>query len=260
MVLSTTYRQSARNDAALQVDADNRLYARFKLRRLDAEALRDSMLAVTGTLNRKAFGEPVKVARDPGGRTIVGEEKLSNTRDVVGVISQGDDDFRRSIYVQVRRKAPLTVLETFDEPVMNPNCDLRNCSTVAPQSLLLMNDEFMLKAARTLAGRLRGEAPGDARGQIVRAWRLLYGREPKAEDVTNSLAFLAEQTEAIRDYQQNSPAVKPPAIAVVDGPGDRDPKAATSKQNAAPPADPALEALSSLCQVFLSSNRFLYLE
>jgi hypothetical protein len=258
VVLSTVYRQSARNDAALRADADDRLFGRFKLRRLDAEALRDSMLAVTGTINPKAFGEPVKVARDPGGRTVVGEEKLADTKDVVGILSQGADEFRRSIYVQVRRKAPLTVLDTFDEPTMNPNCDLRNCSTVAPQSLLLMNDDFMLKAAHSLAGRLRREVPGDARGQIVRAWRILYGREPDADDLLEGLAYLAEQTEAIRDYDQRRPAGKRPSIASVDGPGN--PKAPSAPAKDALPLDPQFEALASLCQVFLSSNRFLYVE
>jgi mono/diheme cytochrome c family protein len=257
MVLSTVYRQSARNDAALKVDADNRLYGRFKLNRLDAEALRDSMLEAAGTLNRQAYGEPVKVARDPGGRTVVGEEKLADTRDVVGIISHGAEDNRRSIYVQVRRKAPLTVLDTFDEPTMSPNCEARRCTTVAPQSLLLMNDDFMLATAHAFAARLREEAPGDARGQIIRAWQILYGRDPKEGDLLDSLVYLAEQTEAIRNYDQTRSPTKA-GLQVVDGPGSKDasPKAKTSP----PPPDPELEALASLCQVFFSSNRFLYVE
>jgi hypothetical protein len=260
IVLSTAYRQSARNDAAQRVDADNTLYARFRLRRLDAEALRDSMLAAAGLLNRKQYGEPVSVAREPGGRTVVGEEKLADTKDVVGVISHGDEDFRRSIYIQVRRKAPLTVLDTFDEPTMNPNCDARRCTTVAPQSLLLMNDDFMLKTARALAKRLREERPGDVRGQIVRAWRILYAREPAQDDVLESLAYLAEQTESIRAFQQNAAATdKKPAVKVEDGPGLRGVKPAPASAAAVPP-DPAGEALASLCQVLFSSNRFLYAE
>ncbi|HEY3901433.1 MAG TPA: PSD1 and planctomycete cytochrome C domain-containing protein [Chthoniobacter sp.] len=257
MVLSTVYRQSARNDAALRVDADNRLYGRCKLQRLDAEALRDSMLEAAGTLNREAFGEPVKVARDPGGRTVVGEEKLADTKDVVGIISHGAEDNRRSIYVQVRRKAPLTVLDTFDEPTMSPNCEARRCTTVAPQSLLLMNDDFMLNTAHALASRLREEVPGDARGQVVRAWQILYGRAPKEGDILDSLVYLAEQTEAIRSYDQTSAPAKA-GLRVVDGPGSKD--AAAKARTPPPPPDPELEALASLCQVFFSSNRFLYVE
>jgi hypothetical protein len=94
--------------------------------------------------------------------------------------------------------------------------------------------------ARDLAGRLRKEAPGDARAQIGRAWRILFGREPKEQDVASSLAYLAEQSESIRAYQAKQP---PPKDAA-----------------AAPAPDPALDALGSLCQVLFSSNRFLYVE
>jgi hypothetical protein len=256
LVLSTVYRQAARNDDAARSDADNRLYGRFKLQRLDAEALRDSMLAAAGTLNREAFGEPVKVARDPGGRTVVGEEKVADTKDVVGIISEGAAEFRRSVYIQVRRKAPLTVLDTFDEPTMNPNCQARNCSTVAPQSLLLMNDDFMVHTAHALAARLRTAAPGDARAQIVRAWRLLYGRDPGETNLLDSLAYLAEQTEAFRIYDRDHPRARDRRPD--DGPGTKD--ASRPTKEPPPEADPQLEALASLCQVFLSSNRFLYVE
>jgi len=237
IVLSTVYRQSSKNEASLKSDTDNRFYGRFKLQRLEAESLRDSMLATAGTLNPKEFGEPIGIARDPGGRIVVGQEQLNTNRDVMKVVSRGPDDFRRSIYIQVRRKAPLTVLDTFDEPTMTPNCEARSSTTVAPQSLLLMNDNFVLDTAHTLAERLRKEAPGDARGQIAKAWNILYGCAPKDTDLLRSLAYLAEQTEAIRVYDQNLKPAKD-----------------------TPPPDPQLEALASLCQVLYSSNRFLYIE
>lgn len=259
IVLSTTYRQSSENDASLKVDAEDRFYGRYKMQRLEAETLRDSMLATAGTLNREAFGEPVGIARDPGGRIVVGQEQLNVNRDVIKVVSRGPGDFRRSIYVQVRRKTPLTVLETFDEPTMLPNCEARNSTTVAPQSLLLMNDNFVLDTAHTLAERLRKEMPGDARGQITKAWQILYGRTPQDTDVLRSLAYLAEQTEAIRVYQSEHPT--PAATA----PNTAQTKGATAVKNAAPatppaPPDPELDALASLCQVLYSSNRFLYIE
>jgi len=237
MVLSTTYRQASRNEPSLKADPENKLFARFKIQRLDAEALRDSMLAAAGTLNRAPFGEPVGIARDLSGRIVVGKEELNTNRDVVKVLSLGPDDYRRSIYVSVRRKQPLTVLDAFDEPTMVPNCEARNCTTVAPQSLLLMNDTFILNTAHDFAARLRSEMPGDARGQIVKAWRTLYSQEPKENDVFRSLAYLAEQTEAVRSYHHGIQHAKD-----------------------APPPDPQLEALASLCQIFLSSNRFLYVE
>ena len=159
--------------------------------------------------------------------------------DKTGKIIAGtfEEEFRRSIYVTVRRKQPLTVLDAFDAPSMLPNCETRNRSTVTPQSLLMMNDTFILETARALATRLRNEAPGDARGQIGQAWRTLYGQTPTDDDVSRTLAYLAEQTEAIRAYHLGLKPVK-----------------------GAPPSDPPLEALASLCQVLLGSNRFLYVE
>jgi hypothetical protein len=155
----------------------------------------------------------------------------------------------------VRRKAPLTVLDTFDEPTMTPNCEARNCTTVAPQSLLLMNDNFVLDTSHALAEHLRKEAPGDARGQIKKAWEILYGNAPSETDLLRSLAYVAEQTESIRVYEGTLPPKPAPAPA----------KTTTSTKDAttttpAPEPDPELEALASLCQVLYSSNRFLYIE
>ncbi|MEY4941320.1 MAG: hypothetical protein RIQ93_3055, partial [Verrucomicrobiota bacterium] len=137
----------------------------------------------------------------------------------------------------VSRKQPLTVLDAFDEPIMLPNCEARVRSTVAPQSLFMLNDPFVLDAAKALASRLRHDAPGDVRAQVAQAWRILYSREPVKEDVDRSLVYLAEQAEAVRAYHQG---IKPAKDAL--------------------PPDPPHEALASLCQVLLGSNRFLYLE
>ena len=237
MVMSTAYRQSSRNDASLKADPDNKVFARFKMQRLDAETLRDSMLATAGLLNPSPFGPPSSIARDPFGRIVTGKEMLNANRDVTKVDANGPDDFRRSIYVQVRRKTPLTVLETFDEPTMQPNCELRARTTVAPQSLMMMNDTFVLDAARNLATRLRDELPDDARAQIVRAWTILFSRTPQEADLHRALAYIAEQTEAARNYHHGIQHAKN-----------------------APAPDPQLDALASYCQVLFSSNRFFYVE
>ena len=237
MVMSTAYRQSSRNDASLKADPDNKVFARFKMQRLDAETLRDSMLATAGLLNPSPFGPPSSIARDPFGRIVTGKEMLNANRDVTKVDANGPDDFRRSIYVQVRRKTPLTVLETFDEPTMQPNCELRARTTVAPQSLMMMNDTFVLDAARNLATRLRDELPDAARAQIVRAWTILFSRTPQEADLHRALAYIAEQTEAARNYHHGIQHAKN-----------------------APAPDPQLDALASYCQVLFSSNRFFYVE
>jgi hypothetical protein len=234
---STAYRQSSRNDAAIRNDPDNRLYARMKLRRIDAETVRDSMLAVSGKLNHERFGPPMPIARDEAGRVLTGEQKTNGGGDPVIVQSIGEKAFKRSIYGEVRRSYPLTVLEAFDEPVMTPNCTMREASTVAPQALLMLNDTFVAQQSEYFAERLQRENPGDVRAQIERAWKLAYNTAPTEKESMSSLLYLAEQTERIRARL-----------------------ATMKKEKDKTPPDPQTLAMSSLCQALLSANRFLYVE
>lgn len=234
IVLSNAYRQSSVNKASLQNDPENRFYARFKLRRLDAETLRDSLLAITGSLVNSSYGPPSGIGRDPQGRVITGIDKGTITTHKVD--PAGAADFRRSLYVQVRRSQPVTVLDTFDAPTMQPNCEMRAQTTVAPQSLLLMNDTFVLDSSRRLADLVARERPGDLRAQISRTWQLLYGRPATEEGITRSLAYLEEQTRALTQYHHD---IQHPKGVV---------------------PNPPQEALASLCQVLCSSNQFLYIE
>jgi hypothetical protein len=237
LMTSTAYRQSSRNDASLRADPDNRFYARMKLRRVDAEALRDSMLAVSGKLNGERFGPPMPIARDEAGRVLTGEQKTNGGGDPVIVQPIGEKAFKRSIYGEVRRSYPLTVLEAFDEPVMTPNCTMRETSTVAPQALLMLNDTFVAQQSHDFAERLMNEHPGDLRAQLVRAWKLAYNTAPTEKEMSSSLFYLAEQTERIR-------------ARVVT----------FKKEKDKTPTDPQTLALASLCQALLSANRFLYVE
>ncbi len=112
------------------------------LRRLDAEVLRDRMLATSGVLDPALFGPPVAVEDDGAGQVIVKN----------GVP-------RRSIYLQVLRTKPVSFLTAFDAPVMETNCDRRLLSTVATQSLMMMNSELVLRQAAALADRLARATP-----------------------------------------------------------------------------------------------------
>ncbi len=106
IMLSTAYRQaSSRSDAQDAVDPDNRLYGRKSLLRLEAETLRDTLLAISGKLNAKMFGPPVPVMADEVGQFVVGIENLNAGRPQ-GVIPLRGEEFRRSVYVQVRRSRP----------------------------------------------------------------------------------------------------------------------------------------------------------
>jgi mono/diheme cytochrome c family protein len=237
MVLSRTYRQSSVHSASLAKDPDNALFGRFKMRRLDAEAVRDSMLSVAGILTPDMYGPPVPVARSTEGRIVAGVEILNANGDVTKVDTSAPAVNRRSIYLQMRRKTPVTVLDTFDLPVMDPNCEVRANSTVAPQALFLMNDEFIVRAGKALAGRLRTELPGDVRAQVRRAWLLTQCRAPAPAEEDRFLVMLSEQTEQIRGHHAKNPPAKE-----------------------APVPDSTLDALGSLCQALLASNRFLHLE
>jgi mono/diheme cytochrome c family protein len=230
LMTSTAYRQSSRRRAVLEsVDSDNRLLGRMPVRRLEAEAVRDATLAVSGRLNVKAFGKPVPVKTDGVGQIVVGVDNLdaAGYETGKGTMPPGEE-YRRSVYVQVRRSRPLGVLAAFDAPVMEPNCEARTASTVAPQALLLMNNAFVVGNAAAFADRVRREAGADARAQIVRAWRLAFGSDPAERNMDAARAFLAEQ-EAIfhaRDAR----------------------------------ADAAGQALASFCHALLSANAFLYVD
>lgn len=116
------------------------------LHRLEAEIIRDRMLAATGTLDRQLFGPTIPIKEDETGQVIVDGTQT-----------------RRSLYVQVRRSRPVAMLQAFDAPVMETNCEARPSSTVATQSLMLLNGEFILEQA----GKLAQRAVEDARSLEV---------------------------------------------------------------------------------------------
>lgn len=227
---------------AATLDPDNKLLWHFPLRRLDAEQLRDAQLSVSGKLNPKAGGAPVPIMTDETGQVVVGV----NTDDTAGrpsgkFVSLNGEEYRRTLYVQARRSKPLAFMETFDAPRMEPNCELRNASTVAPQSLALMNGEFTLAQAKFFAERVAKEA-GDStdESKVARAWLLAFSRRPSGTELTDALAFLGKQR---AHFTANAPKSAPVA-----------------KGKEAPPANPDDHALTSLCQALLTANRFLYIE
>lgn len=245
IMTSAVYRQSSHNEASLRADPDNRFYGRMKLQRFDAETLRDSILAVSGKLNKEQFGPALPIARDDAGRVLTGEQKTNGNGDPTIVEPIGERAFRRSIYVESRRSLPLTVLEAFDEPVMSPNCAMRQASTVAPQSLMMLNDTFIAQQAHFFAEKLQTENPGDVRSQLNKAWRLVYGAAPKEGEVLTSLIYLAEQGEQIRAR------IAPTTLK-------NEAKKSDKPSNVS--QDPQTLALASLCQALISANRFIYIE
>jgi hypothetical protein len=230
IMTSAAYRREA--GARSESDPDNRLLGRMPVRRMEAEAVRDAVLAVSGKLNLKAFGPPVPIRVDDLGQVVEGVDTTDGAGRPTGtVVPLHGEEFRRSVYVQVRRSRPLGVLEAFDAPALEPNCEARTASTVAPQALLLMNSRFVVAQAEAFAERVQREVGEDPRRQVTRAWRLALTREPTEEEVREALAFLAGQAETFGGGPQ-----------------------------AAGKALPRLRALASFCHALISSNAFLYPE
>ena len=180
VMTSATYRQSsAVTPKAERLDPENRLLWRMPMRRLDAETLRDTLLAVAGQLDLTQFGPPqgVEVRAD-------------------GLVTSvaGPKGWRRSVYVQPRRTQIPTILENFDLPRMNPNCITRPVSTVAPQALHLLNNAMIHDLAGKFAERVRKEAGDDPQQQIEQAWLIALGRQPTSEEREIASASLEQLT------------------------------------------------------------------
>ncbi|MBL8177635.1 MAG: PSD1 domain-containing protein [Bryobacterales bacterium] len=184
MMLSETYQFSSGGDAEnLKKDADNRYFWRMNRRRLEAEAIRDAVLAVSGVLNTKMFGEPVvaPLARD--------ERDGMRDPQQWPVSSDAAEHDRRSIYHFVKRSFRNPLMETFDAPDSAASCPKREASTVAPQSLAMMNGEFFHDKSKLFAARLRKASPGIA-VQVEQAFRLGLGRAPSEEESARAAAYV----------------------------------------------------------------------
>ena len=222
IMTSSTYRQSSKiGPEHEKLDPENRLFSRTSLRRLDAEAIRDTLFVVSGQLNVAPFGPPDLVTvRSDGLITANGTAR----------------GWRRSIYVRSRRKELPTLLENFDLPQMNPNCTQRSESTVATQALHLLNNKMVRDLADDFAARVRREAGGKRERQIERMYAIALARRPSTREKSLALETLARiQTE----WQ-----------AKLAGP----PAPETARQEA------ANRALGNLCHAIINSAEFLYLD
>lgn len=229
IMTSTAYRQSAhrtRAGAALTLDPDNLLLGRMNLRRVEAEVLRDAVLAVSGKLDTTMGGPPIPVEVNPDGLVTVSAKGPTPT-----------SPFRRSVYLRSLRGShpggqgfKLSLLELFDFPEVVINCPRRANSTTPLQSLALMNSKFMIEQARFFAERVRSMARDSASDEvrISIAFELALARRPAAAEVAICLDHLRAQTAAYTH-------------------------ASVSHDEA------SLEALASLCAMLLASNEFLYI-
>jgi hypothetical protein len=173
IALSSTFGMSSEFNADHDdVDGDNRLLWRFSPRRLDVESWRDSVLFVTGELDRRLGGSPERNLLRSGRRTLY------------SIISRNGDRFESD-----------TFLRLFDFPDARISSEQREISTVPQQYLFLMNSPFMIERAKKLAERLATEDGDDGR-RIESVYRRLYGREPTREEQAIGRAFLARASGA----------------------------------------------------------------
>ncbi len=216
IMTSSAYRQRSTTDEAShsrakEVDPDNRLLWRQRLRRVDAEPLRDAMLSAAGLLDHRFFGSAIPVARR-------GDGEVS--------IADGQNDRRRSIYVQILRGNPLTMLQAYDQPVMETNCTRRGRSTVSTQALTLLNSDAAVAYSVAFADRALREAP-DA--PIRFAALVASSREATADELAVLQDFVTEQQTRYETGGEQSEAAR-------------------------------RKALADLCHMLLASNEFVYVD
>ncbi|MCH7728872.1 MAG: DUF1553 domain-containing protein [Planctomycetes bacterium] len=224
IMTSATYRQSSQVTADHErLDLDNRLLSRMPLKRMEAEVLRDTLLAISGRLNPKPFGpaDPVEARAD----------------GLVTTVEQSGG-WRRSVYVLKRRTQRLTILDSFDRPRMAPNCISRRESTVAPQALYLLNNKMIHELSKSFAERVIRESGDDPQRQIEAAYLLALNRGPSPQ----------EKALATDRLQRLAKVWKLQLAKQGDGNADRVQREA------------ARNALANLCHAIMNSAALLYVD
>jgi hypothetical protein len=239
IVTSATYRQSSQNnqpDAAAGTAGQNfaDLYFEFPRQRLSGEAIRDALLMAAGLLTSERGGPGIMppLPEELTGTLLKGQWTPS---------ARAADHYKRSIYVFARRNLRYPIFEAFDRPDGNASCPSRSRSTTAPQSLLLLNSELSLLAARHLASRAMNSA-SDLDGQQQAIYPIALSRDPLPAERSLLQTFIAEQRQKL--LAEGRP-LQTLALPV----------------NCPPEADPhAAAALVDACLAILNSNEFIYID
>jgi len=187
---------SSDNSADLAIDPENRYFWRMPRERMEAEVIRDEILAVAGTLDRKMGGPCIYPYIAPD---IV---QGSSHRVWLGKPDDDPSTWRRSLYVFSKRSIRYPLFEAYDQPNLINTCDRRNRSTIAPQALLLMNNNFVITQSKLFAERLRKEAGADVGGQVERAFQLALSRAPSPYEKTKSVEFVGGGADRLAEFCQ----------------------------------------------------------
>jgi hypothetical protein len=212
IVLSSTYRQSSRATAEkLAADPENRWLARNSRRRLQAEMLRDSILAASGLLDTNIGGPSVKPYE-------LAEAFQPMSPQIDGGL------YRRSLYTHWKRNSPPPVMVALDA-VRREVCTVRRDRTSTPlQAIVLLNDPQRIEAARVMAARSLAEHPADRAAAVQQITRALTSRLPTPQELNVLLRLLDEQ----REYYADHPELARQLLAVGQSPAVDDPEAAAT--------------------------------
>jgi hypothetical protein len=201
IVLSATYGLSAEtSEANYQADPDNRLLWRTNRRRLDIEALRDSILAASGELDLSVGGPPRLMVDERDNKPPMGSQVRSLHPPPAQV--PGEVNKRRTVYGFVSRTVLDPTLSLFDFPNPNAPSEQRSVTTVPLQRLLLLNSHWVIRQSDLFAKRLRELAAGEETAMIRQAYQILYNREPDETEIRWAQDFLKGGADAWRRYAQ----------------------------------------------------------
>jgi len=235
ILMSNVYQQSADSTAKnMEADPDNKLMWRWGRHRMEAEAIRDSLLSTSGLIN-PAMGGPGVFPPVPKGTL----SDLSATAAAGGWKSEKDpaQNNRRSVYIFVRRNLRYPMLQEFDSANTFESCDYRKNNVTPSQSLDLLNNDLILQWAQSFAGRVLNDSGLAPDAQVDRAFKLAYGRSATADEQKIANEFLAKQTALLNN--KTNPTLPTNVPAGMD------------KARAA--------AFVDLSQMLLDSNEFLYI-
>ena len=227
ILLSKTWQQSStfRPESEAR-DSDNRWLSRMPLRRLEAEPLRDSLLATSGQLDTTPFGTP---------------DSVTGRADGLVTADRKEAGWRRTVYVQQRRSVLPSILETFDLPQMNPNCVERPNSMVASQALHLLNNGMVRDLTLQFAQRVAATAGDDRYKQVEHVYQDALSRKPTPEETQMALEVLSKLTAEWENRAKSE--------------SDTEKKSATTE---GPSAETL--ALANFCHVIMNSAEFLFID
>ncbi|MBT5689536.1 MAG: DUF1553 domain-containing protein [Opitutae bacterium] len=225
ILMSAAYRQATTSDRdKLQKDPTNRYISYRSPGRLEAEVIRDSILAVSGMLNRQMFGKSIKPWIHTDAIT------TGSTRKWPTNVKDGPDTWRRSIYIYTKRSMLMPMMEAFDLPDSTRSCAVRNTTTVAPAALLMLNNEFIRDQSRHLATRISREAGNSLDAQVKKLYRVAFSRMATSDEVGLGIEFMDKQAQAYA--------------------GGPDKPIAEGHQ---------MDALTNYCQAIIALNEFIYI-